>query len=91
MYSRTPDEVDDGRALLRIRSRRHVPARLVQQEVAVPFRQLDPAAVDADVVVGGIGLGPQLRIVAPLTVTRPSSISCSDARRDAMPACERIF
>ena len=27
----------------------------------------------------------------PLTVTRPSSINCSDARRDAMPACDKIF
>ena len=28
---------------------------------------------------------------APFTVTRPSIINCSDARRDATPAWERIF
>src|SRR5437867_10785825 len=39
----------------------------------------------------GSALVPSSRIVAPFTVTRPSSISCSDARREAMPACDRIF
>ena len=29
--------------------------------------------------------------VVPFTDTRPSSIICSEARREAMPACERIF
>src|SRR5215210_5440629 len=39
----------------------------------------------------GSALVPSSRTVVPLTVTRPSSISCSDARRDATPACDRIF
>src|SRR6185369_9140854 len=34
---------------------------------------------------------PSSRTVVPLTVTRPSRINCSDARRDAIPACDRIF
>ena len=55
------------------------------------LRQLDAPAVDADVVAVGSALVPSSRTVAPLTVTRPSSISCSDARRDATPACDRIF
>ena len=39
----------------------------------------------------GSALVPSSRTVVPFTVTRPSSISCSDARREAMPACDRIF
>src|SRR5215203_6038898 len=34
---------------------------------------------------------PSSRTVVPFTVTRPSSISCSDARLEAIPACDRIF
>ena len=84
-------QIDHRRPLLRIRSRRHVAARLVEQHVAMALGNLDAAAVDADVVVRRIGLRAQLAIVLPLTVTRPSSISCSLARREAMPACDRIF
>ncbi len=36
-------------------------------------------------------LVPSSRIVAPLTLTRPSSISCSAARREAIPARDKIF
>src|SRR5687768_7748657 len=36
-------------------------------------------------------LVPISRTVSPLTVTRPSAITCSAARRDAMPARDRIF
>src|SRR5260221_10748196 len=39
----------------------------------------------------GSALLPSSRTVAPFTCTRPSSISCSLARRDATPACDRIF
>src|SRR5205085_64177 len=39
----------------------------------------------------GSALVPSSRMVSPLTVTRPSTISCSDARRDATPARDRIF
>src|SRR3954469_19692714 len=39
----------------------------------------------------GSALVPSSRTVVPLTVTRPSSISCSAARREAMPACDKIF
>src|SRR5262245_22651853 len=41
--------------------------------------------------VEGSALTPISRTVRPLTVTRPSSISFSAARRDATPACDRIF
>src|ERR1700730_11162885 len=34
---------------------------------------------------------PSSRTVVPFTVTRPSSISFSEARREAIPACDRIF
>ena len=51
-------------------------------------RDLDAPAVHADVVGRRVGLGAELVIVAPFTLTRPSRISCSDARRDATPACE---
>ena len=44
-------QIDDRRTPLRIRSRRQVTARLVQQEIAVMLDDLDPAAVHADVVV----------------------------------------
>src|SRR6187402_1945544 len=39
----------------------------------------------------GSALTPISRIVWPFTETRPSSISFSAARRDAIPACDRIF
>src|SRR5882762_9068547 len=39
----------------------------------------------------GSAFVPSSRMVVPFTVTRPSSINCSEARRDATPACERIF
>src|SRR5258706_9500457 len=39
----------------------------------------------------GSAFAPSSRTASPLTVTRPSSISCSDARRDATPACDKIF
>src|SRR6185503_5203539 len=39
----------------------------------------------------GSAFVPSSRTVVPLTVTRPSSINCSDARREATPAWERIF
>src|SRR5687767_5619039 len=39
----------------------------------------------------GSALTPISRTVRPLTDTRPSSISRSAARREATPACERIF
>src|SRR5688572_4627063 len=39
----------------------------------------------------GSALVPSSRTVWPFTITRPSRIICSDARRDATPAAERIF
>jgi len=36
-------------------------------------------------------LDPSSVTTAPLTVTRPATIICSAWRRDATPACERIF
>ena len=53
---------------------------------------LDPRAVDADVVARRVRLGAELADRRRRSrVTRPSSIICSDARREAMPACDRIF
>ena len=43
-------QIDHRRPPLRIRSRRDVAARLVQQEIAMALDELDAAAVDADVV-----------------------------------------
>ena len=57
----------------------------------MPLGDLDAPAVDADVVARRIGLGAELAHRLPFTVTRPSSIICSDARREATPACDRIF
>src|ERR1051326_2466941 len=39
----------------------------------------------------GSAFAPSAVTVTPLTLTRPSSISFSLARRDATPACDRIF
>ena len=44
-------QVEDRRPPLRIRARRDVAARLVQQEIAVVLGDLDAPAVDADVVL----------------------------------------
>ena len=52
-------KVDDCRPLLRIRSRRHVTAGLVQQQIPV-LLSFDAPAVDTNVVVRGVGLGSQL-------------------------------
>jgi hypothetical protein len=53
-------QVEDGRPPLRVLSRRHVAARLVEEDVAVVRHLANPLAVDADVVALGIRLGPQL-------------------------------
>src|SRR5206468_190207 len=39
----------------------------------------------------GSAFVPSSKVVTPFTLTRPSRIICSDARRDATPACDRIF
>src|SRR5437016_10076737 len=39
----------------------------------------------------GSAFVPRARSASPFTVTRPSSINCSLARREATPAWERIF
>src|SRR3989442_8907960 len=39
----------------------------------------------------GSAFVPSSRTVTPFTVTRPASISCPVARREAIPAWERIF
>ncbi len=39
----------------------------------------------------GSALVPNSRTVWPLTETRPSASSCSEARREATPAADRIF
>ena len=54
------DKIDDRRPLLRIGSRGDVSARLVQQQVAMMFRQLDAPAVHADVVSRRVGFRAEL-------------------------------
>src|SRR5262249_59566156 len=39
----------------------------------------------------GSALLPSAVTVTPFTVTRPSSMRCSEERREATPACDRIF
>ena len=56
----TAQQIDDRRPPLRIGSGRHIPARLVQQQVAVVLDDLHTAAIDADVVPSGIRLRPKL-------------------------------
>ena len=41
--------------------------------------------------VSGSALVPSFETTEPLTVTRPSTINRSAARRDAIPAADRIF
>jgi hypothetical protein len=48
-------QVDDGRPALRVDDGRHIPARLVQQEIAERFAYGDSPAVDPDVVVFRVG------------------------------------
>jgi hypothetical protein len=56
------------------------------------LRSLDSPLVDADVIDIGVGFRAKLGDgSAPLTVTRPSSMSFSAARREAMPAAAMIF
>jgi hypothetical protein len=45
---------------LRIRARRHIPARLVQQNVTLALRGADATPVHANVVAVRVGLGAQL-------------------------------
>jgi hypothetical protein len=59
---------------------------LVEQDVAEALGGPNAAAVHADVVAAGSALTPISRIVRPLTLTRPSAISFSAARREATPA-----
>src|SRR5439155_8999288 len=47
-------------APLRIRPRRHIPARLVEQDVAETFGGPDPAPVDTDIVARWIGFRSKL-------------------------------
>jgi len=53
-------QIDDGRALLRIRSRAHHAARLEHQQVPARRRLLEPAAIDLHFVVLEVRLGPEL-------------------------------
>ena len=53
------DQVDHRRALVRVRPGGHVAGRLVEQDVPMPFGDLDAAAVHADVVPPGIGFRAQ--------------------------------
>ena len=53
-------QVKHGLAPFRVGDGTHISARLVQQEIAMPLGDLDPAAVDADVVVRRIGFRAEL-------------------------------
>ena len=54
-------QIDDRRPPLRIRPRADDAARLVEQQIALARLRLEPAAVDADLVGVGIGLGARAR------------------------------
>jgi hypothetical protein len=53
-------QIDDRRPALRIDDGRHIPARLVQQEIAERLAHGDSPAVDPDVVVFRIGFRAEL-------------------------------
>jgi hypothetical protein len=53
-------QVEHGRSPLGVLPRRHVAARLVEQDVAAALREMDPLPVDADVVAIGVGFRAQL-------------------------------
>src|SRR5262249_25561918 len=77
-------KIDDRRALLRIRPRRHVPARLVEQQIHVTLGDLDAPAVDADVVAGRVGLRAQLanRFAVDAHAALEHQLLAGAARRD---------
>ena len=54
------EQVDDRRTALGIGTRRDVASRLVQQQVKAALDELDAAAVNADIIARGVGLGPEL-------------------------------
>ncbi len=54
--ARALQQVDDRRAALRVGTRRHVPARLVEQQVAPTFGDADAGTIHPDVVGGWVGL-----------------------------------
>ncbi len=60
VFADAAQKIDHGRTPLRIGSRRHVPARLVEQQVAVMFRDFHTPAVDADVVARRVGFRAEL-------------------------------
>jgi len=53
-------EVEHGRPVLRVLPRGHVPAGLVEQDVAAARRRAHALAVDADVVAVGVGPAAEL-------------------------------
>jgi hypothetical protein len=59
-------QVEHGRPLLRVLPRRHVAARLVEQDVAVARGHADALAVHADVVPGGVGPGAEFEDGRPV-------------------------
>jgi hypothetical protein len=79
------DQLDDRGPLLRIRASRDVAPRFVQQHVPVPLGQPDAPAVDADIVVRGVGLGAQLANGLPVDGHTPleHELLGGAARRDS--------
>ena len=80
----------DTRTWKDIRSGRDVALRLVEKNVASLLR-FDAPAVHTNIILFGIGLHAGSSTVCPFTLTPPSRISCSAARRDDTPAPDRIF
>ena len=60
VFTHTPQEIDDRRAPLRIRSGRDVAARLVQEQIPMVLDDFDAASVNADVVLARLRLRPEL-------------------------------
>ena len=78
-------QIEDRRPALRVLPRRDVPARLVEQDIAVMGDDPDPLAIDADVVVPGIGLRAELqhRLAVDTDAALCDQALGGAARRDA--------
>jgi hypothetical protein len=64
-------EIHDRRPSLGVASGRHVAARLVEQDVALPLLRLDAPPVDLDLVLVGIGLRSQRADRLPVDLDAP--------------------
>ena len=85
VFAHTFQEIEDSGPVLGIGSRGDVPSRLVEKEVTVPLRLLDPTFIDANVVDLRICLGTELRDggAVDLNPSFLDELFCRAPRRDA--------